>query len=166
MLLVEDEPAVRHMTSRALQEFGYGVVEASGGHQALGVIERSDGAIDLLITDVILPGMDGAELARRATELQPQLRVLFISGYTDEEIVRRGLAGGGPALPAEAIHARGAGESDRRGDETTRCGPARGTRVGLLPAIGALPARPPHSTRHSRSARLPHSCRRTSRSSG
>ena len=91
MLLVEDEPAVRHMTSRALQDFGFGVVEASGGHQALGVIERSDGAIDLLITDVILPGMDGAELARRATELQPQLSVLFISGYTDEEIVRRGL---------------------------------------------------------------------------
>jgi DNA-binding response OmpR family regulator len=91
VLLVEDEPAVRHMTSRALQDYGFGVVEASGGHQALGVIERSEGAIDLLITDVILPGMDGAELARRATELQPQLSVLFISGYTDEEIVRRGL---------------------------------------------------------------------------
>jgi PAS domain S-box-containing protein len=91
LLLVEDEPAVRTMTSRALQEFGYGVVEASGGHQALGVLERPDAAIDLLITDVILAGMDGPELARRAAELSPGLPVLFISGYTDHEIVRRGL---------------------------------------------------------------------------
>jgi two-component system cell cycle sensor histidine kinase/response regulator CckA len=91
VLLVEDEPAVRHMTSRALQEFGYGVVEASGGHQALGVLERDEGRVDLLITDVILHGMDGPELARRAKELRPELPVLFISGYTDDEIVRRGL---------------------------------------------------------------------------
>jgi nitrogen-specific signal transduction histidine kinase/CheY-like chemotaxis protein len=91
VLLVEDEPAVRHMTSRALQEYGYGVVEASSGHQGLGIIERSDGGIDLLITDVLLPGMDGPELARRATELRPELPVLFLSGYTDDEIVRRGL---------------------------------------------------------------------------
>jgi two-component system, cell cycle sensor histidine kinase and response regulator CckA len=91
VLLVEDEPAVRIMTSRALQEFGYGVVEATGGHQALGVLERKDTRIDLLITDVILPGMDGPELARRAVELTPSLPVLFISGYTDDEIVRRGL---------------------------------------------------------------------------
>jgi two-component system, cell cycle sensor histidine kinase and response regulator CckA len=91
LLLVEDEPAVRIMTSRALQEFGYGVVEASGGHQALGILERRDTRIDLLITDVILAGMDGPELARRAAELTPDLPVLFISGYTDDEIVRRGL---------------------------------------------------------------------------
>jgi two-component system cell cycle sensor histidine kinase/response regulator CckA len=91
VLLVEDEPAVRHMTSRVLQEYGYGVVEASGGHQALGELERGGGKIDLLITDVILPGMDGPELARRAAELQPELPVLFVSGYTDDEIIRRGL---------------------------------------------------------------------------
>lgn len=91
VLLIEDEPGVRLMTSRSLQEYGYGVVEASGGHQALGVLERDDGRIDLLVTDVILPGMDGPELARRAAELRPELPVLFISGYTDDEIVRRGL---------------------------------------------------------------------------
>jgi PAS domain S-box-containing protein len=91
ILLIEDEPGVRQMTSRSLQEYGYGVVEASGGHQALGVLERDDGRIDLLVTDVVLPGMDGPELARRAAELRPDLPVLFISGYTDDEIVRRGL---------------------------------------------------------------------------
>jgi CheY-like chemotaxis protein len=91
VLLVEDEPAVRLMTSRALQEFGYGVIEASGGHQALGILEREGGRVDILITDVILAGMDGPELARRAAELRPELPVLFISGYTDAEMVRRGL---------------------------------------------------------------------------
>ncbi|HEX6433729.1 MAG TPA: ATP-binding protein, partial [Gemmatimonadales bacterium] len=90
ILLVEDEPTVRHMTSRVLQEYGYGVVEANGGHQALGVLERGE-RIDLLVTDVILSGMDGPELARRAVGLVPELPVLFMSGYTDDEIVRRGL---------------------------------------------------------------------------
>jgi two-component system, cell cycle sensor histidine kinase and response regulator CckA len=94
ILLVEDEPAVRLMTSRALQELGYGVMEASGGHQALGILER-EGGIDLLITDVILHGMDGPELARRAKELRSELPVLFISGYTDDEMVRRGLLDAG-----------------------------------------------------------------------
>jgi two-component system cell cycle sensor histidine kinase/response regulator CckA len=91
ILLVEDEPAVRQVTSRALQEYGYAVVEASGGHPALGVLKRNAGRIDLLITDVILPGMDGPTLARRAAELRPGLPVLFISGYTDHEIVQRGM---------------------------------------------------------------------------
>jgi PAS domain S-box-containing protein len=91
ILLIEDEPGVRHMTSRSLQEFGYGVVEASGSHQALGILERGEGHIDLLVTDVVLPGMDGPELARRAAELRPDLPVLFMSGYTDDEILRRGL---------------------------------------------------------------------------
>jgi PAS domain S-box-containing protein len=95
VLLVEDDPGVRQMTSRTLQGYGYGVVEASGSHQALGVAERDDGSIDLLITDVILPGMDGPELARRVTELRPDLPVLFISGYTDADIVRRGLLDAG-----------------------------------------------------------------------
>jgi two-component system, cell cycle sensor histidine kinase and response regulator CckA len=91
ILIVEDEPAVRHMTSRALQELGYGVMEASGGHEALGILEREGGQIDILVTDVILAGMDGPELARRAKQLRPELPVLFMSGYTDDDIVRRGL---------------------------------------------------------------------------
>ena len=91
ILLIEDEPGVRQMTSRALQEYGYAVVEAGGGHDALAALERGDGRIDLLVTDVILPGMDGPALARRAAELSPDLPVLFMSGYTDHEIIRRGL---------------------------------------------------------------------------
>jgi two-component system cell cycle sensor histidine kinase/response regulator CckA len=91
VLLVEDEPAVRQMASRVLQEYGYGVIEASDGREALGLLERSDSRIHLLVTDVVMPEMDGRELARRAEALSPGLPVLYMSGYTDDEIVRRGL---------------------------------------------------------------------------
>jgi two-component system cell cycle sensor histidine kinase/response regulator CckA len=95
VLLVEDEAPVREMTSRALQRHGYAVVEASGANDALKVIERSDSTLHLLITDVVMPGMDGPELARLATRLRPGLPVLFMSGYTDDEVIRRGLLDAG-----------------------------------------------------------------------
>jgi two-component system, cell cycle sensor histidine kinase and response regulator CckA len=79
------------MASRVLQEYGYGVVEASDGGEALGLLEQRDHRIRLLVTDVVMPGMDGRELARRAEALSPGLPVLYMSGYTDTEIVRRGL---------------------------------------------------------------------------
>lgn len=91
VLLVEDEPAVRYMTSRALKEHGYTVLEASTGPEALKLVEQANGALDLIITDVIIPGLDGTELARRAARVKPDLPILFMSGYTDDDIVRRGL---------------------------------------------------------------------------
>jgi PAS domain S-box-containing protein len=91
VLIVEDEPAVRQMASRALREYGYRVLEASHGREALEILERCEGSIRLLLTDVVMPEMDGPELARRAGERRPDLAVLFMSGYTDDEIVRRGL---------------------------------------------------------------------------
>jgi two-component system cell cycle sensor histidine kinase/response regulator CckA len=91
VLIVEDEPTVLYMTSRALQEHGYHVLEASDGPEALRLVEQSYGALDLIISDVIIPGLDGTELARRAAKVRPGLPVLFMSGYTDDDIVRRGL---------------------------------------------------------------------------
>jgi len=90
VLIVEDEPAVRYMMSRALKEHGFKVLEASDGPEALRLVEGAN-ELDLIITDVIIPGLDGTELARRAAKVAPDLPILFISGYTDHDIVRRGL---------------------------------------------------------------------------
>jgi two-component system cell cycle sensor histidine kinase/response regulator CckA len=91
VLIVEDEATVRDMTSRALQEYGYRVVSAGGAQEALALVRRPEEKVKLLITDVVMPGMDGPELARQALAVRPGLPVLFMSGYTDDEIVRRGL---------------------------------------------------------------------------
>ncbi|HEV8455856.1 MAG TPA: response regulator, partial [Gemmatimonadales bacterium] len=91
VLIVEDEPAVRYMMSRALKVHGYNVLEASDGPEALRLVEGANGVLDLIITDVMIPGLDGMELARRAARIAPDLPILFMSGYTDHDIVRRGL---------------------------------------------------------------------------
>jgi PAS domain S-box-containing protein len=95
VLVVEDEPAVREMTARALREYGYRVVEASDGEEGLARLRERDNGIRLVVADVVMPGMDGPELARRAASLRPGLQVLFMSGYTDDEVVRRGLLDAG-----------------------------------------------------------------------
>jgi two-component system, cell cycle sensor histidine kinase and response regulator CckA len=91
LLVVEDEEAVRTMVSRVLESEGYEVRQAEEGGEALDLIQRSDESIDLVITDVAMPNMNGRELADRLKVLRPNLPVLFISGYTDDEMVRRGL---------------------------------------------------------------------------
>jgi CheY-like chemotaxis protein len=91
VLLVEDDEGVRRMTTRALQEGGYRVLEAANGADALALLTSSSGRIGLVLTDVVMPGMSGRDLADRIAELRPGTPVLFTSGYTDGEIVRRGL---------------------------------------------------------------------------
>jgi PAS domain S-box-containing protein len=88
VLLVEDEDAVRDLAKRILTEAGYWVTAKSAGSDALGLLEDPKQEFDLLISDVVMPGMRGVELARRAEQLSPQLPVLMMSGYTtplDEE---------------------------------------------------------------------------------
>jgi PAS domain S-box-containing protein len=90
ILLVEDEDVVRGVARQILEQAGYQVVEARGGEEAVRLCtERSQ--IDLLLTDVVMPGTSGKEVADRATELRPGLKVLFMSGYTDEAIVHHGI---------------------------------------------------------------------------
>jgi two-component system, cell cycle sensor histidine kinase and response regulator CckA len=91
VLVVEDEEAVRTMTGRLLQSEGYRVLEAGDGREALKLIEGGVARVDLIITDVAMPTMNGRELADRVKRLRPALPVLFMSGYTDDEMVRRGL---------------------------------------------------------------------------
>jgi two-component system, cell cycle sensor histidine kinase and response regulator CckA len=99
VLLVEDELTVRAVARVALTRQGYRVLEAAGGQEALSLTATGTGTIDLLLTDVVMPGMSGPELAERLTGRRPGLRVLYMSGYTDEAVVKEGrLARGAPLL--------------------------------------------------------------------
>ena len=91
ILLVEDEPAVRAVTRQLLQRNGYNVIEAPDGAAALALLDDGRVTVDLLLTDVVMPGMSGRELAERAGSRCPGLRVLFMSGYTDDAVVRHGM---------------------------------------------------------------------------
>jgi PAS domain S-box-containing protein len=94
LLLVEDEEMVRQLVGRVLRELGYEVFETSSGEEALSVSDSLECPIDLLVTDVVMPGMNGRELAELLTVSRPTTRVLFMSGYTEEAIVHRDVFGG------------------------------------------------------------------------
>lgn len=84
ILLVEDEDAVRAFSARALANKGYDVIEANSGETALELLEKHEGALDLMVTDVIMPGIDGPELARQVLQDRPDLPIVFVSGFTED----------------------------------------------------------------------------------
>jgi CheY-like chemotaxis protein len=90
LLVVEDDVAVRRWVGRSLEQLGYTVLEARGGAEALALFAGRSGEVALVITDVVMAGMDGGELRDRLAEQAPQLPVLFISGYASEELLGRG----------------------------------------------------------------------------
>ena len=98
VLLVEDEDMVRSLARAALARRGYAVLEAANGREALAICERHREPIDLLVTDMIMPGMTGRDLALRVILLRPEIKVLYISGYTDRAIVHKGLLAPGFAF--------------------------------------------------------------------
>jgi PAS domain S-box-containing protein len=89
ILLVEDEDEVRRLASHVLQAHGYRVLEASGGDGAIAALDEKSGEIDLLLTDVVMPGMSGPQLAEALRARHPELRVLFMSGYADDKVIRQ-----------------------------------------------------------------------------
>ena len=93
ILLVEDEAAVRSFAKFALEDLGYEVIEAADGHEAIQIAETRGGEIDLLLTDVVMPGLDGRNLAEELTSRFPHLKVLFVSAYTDDAVVRHEILG-------------------------------------------------------------------------
>jgi two-component system, cell cycle sensor histidine kinase and response regulator CckA len=87
VLLVEDEESVRQLVSETLESKGYRVMQAENGRAALDIVTSHPGTIDLLITDVVMPGMSGHQLAEQLRKDRPQLKVLYLSGYTEEALV-------------------------------------------------------------------------------
>jgi two-component system response regulator len=94
ILLVEDEAAIRVAARRILDRFGYHVVEAPGAEEALALAVKHREPIHLLLTDIVMPRMSGRELAQVFTRLHPEARVVFMSGYTDDEVLRRDVSQG------------------------------------------------------------------------
>lgn len=98
VLLVEDETALRELTRGLLETAGYTVLEAANVEDAIRLAGGAHRKIDLLLTDVVMPGMDGHELSRRLTSTCPSLKVLYMSGYTDDVIVHKGVLNRGTTL--------------------------------------------------------------------
>ncbi|HPP01038.1 MAG TPA: ATP-binding protein [bacterium] len=91
ILLVEDESTVLNLIRRSLEECEYKVLTAGCGEDALEIARNYPGPIDLLVTDVVMPGMNGHELAPRISQIKPGIKILYMSGYTDDSIARQGL---------------------------------------------------------------------------
>lgn len=98
ILVVEDEDTVRSIATQVLREAGYQVLEAANGKSALSLVAQYQGAIDLLVTDVIMPGMTGRELAEVLHMVRPDIKVLYMSGYTDDAMVLQGVFSQGMAF--------------------------------------------------------------------
>ena len=99
ILIVEDEEIVRELIYESLNKFGYDLIEAENGKKALQCCKTdSEKPIQLLITDVIMPDIGGSELAKKLEKLKPDMKVLFISGYTDDAIVHHGVLDEGVAF--------------------------------------------------------------------
>ncbi len=91
ILLVEDDEIVRNLVREVLKSYGYTVLEAASGSEALKICRNNEGIIDLLLTDVIMPEMSGGELARKVIDLCPDVKVMFMSGYTDDAMIRHNI---------------------------------------------------------------------------
>jgi len=91
VLLVEDEPGVRELAREYLQMSNYTVLVAEDGHSALELAAMHAGPIHLLMTDVVMPGMGGRELADRMRRLRPEIKILYMSGYTEQAVSQQGI---------------------------------------------------------------------------
>jgi len=127
VLLVEDEQMVRDLFRDVLAGAGYAVLEAASGEAALEIASRRDTPIHVMVTDVVMPGMGGGELVARMASARPDMRVIYVSGYTDDVLVRRGVLDSGvpflqkPCMPDDLVRAvREALRAPDRGPKKSR----------------------------------------------
>ena len=114
LLLVEDADAVRLVGRKILESLGYTVLEAANGRAALALAADFPGAIDALVTDVVMPEMGGRELAGALRATRPEARVLYMSGYTDDDIIRRGILESGSMFLEKPFSAESLGDAVRQ----------------------------------------------------
>ena len=107
ILLAEDEDSLRSLAREILEDQGYRVIEAASGKEAIEIAHGHPGPIHLLLTDVVMPGMNGRVLAEALMAVRPELRVLYMSGYTDDVIAHRGVLEPGTLLLEKPFGARG-----------------------------------------------------------
>ena len=119
VLVVDDEPAVRVVTKRILQRSGYAVLEAAGGVEALDALREHPGPVHLLLTDVIMPDMNGREVAREVRGQRPGIRVVYMSGYSPEAIAHDGLLDEGAAFVRKPFESGLLLQTVRRALDTT-----------------------------------------------
>ena len=91
LLIVENEPAIRNLLQMALRRNGYTVLAAESAREALEIVRSHAGTIDLLITDVVMPDMNGPELVKELATIRPETRTLFMSGYMDDALGEHGV---------------------------------------------------------------------------
>lgn len=91
ILIVEDDPGIRALSAKILRRCGYEVLVAGGADEARQISEHHEGIIHVLLSDVVMPGMNGPMVAEMLTRMRPGLKVVFMSGYSDDEIVRHGV---------------------------------------------------------------------------
>ncbi len=113
ILLVEDDRDVRTVTLATLKQLGYQVVDAVNGDQALNEFRRDTSRIDLLLTDVVMPGMSGRKLAELVREIRPDLPVLYMSGHTDDAVVQHGIRSTADAFIQKPFHPQSLGQKLR-----------------------------------------------------
>jgi two-component system cell cycle sensor histidine kinase/response regulator CckA len=93
ILIVEDDEAVSQLAVRVLRLAGYSVLTASSGAEAMQILERHGKPVHLVLTDIVMPGMSGPDLAAQLGEISPRTKIIFTSGYTDDSIVNQQLPG-------------------------------------------------------------------------
>ncbi|MEO8295283.1 MAG: chemotaxis protein CheB [Gemmatimonadota bacterium] len=113
ILVVDDQEMVRAWVTRTLREIGYSTIEANDGHEVLRLLAEGTSEVDMVISDVSMPGMDGAELSKRLAELRPDLPMLFMSGFAEEDLVHRGKVVAGTTILLKPFSAAALGEKVR-----------------------------------------------------
>jgi CheY-like chemotaxis protein len=137
ILVIEDEEVVRNLASRGLSDHGYAVVQAKNGVEALHYVQEYPGTVDLVISDVVMPEMGGREFGQHLALFEPELPILYMSGYTGEDVVQRGLLDPGspfqqkPFTPGTlAAKVRAMLDQRPRAKATAPHQPERGAQVG------------------------------------